>query len=70
METDAATGSSQRVSVEDHRKAKKDDFRPRITRYDDSNGEAGVSRLIPGSVIAVEDGASVVAGDVLDRIPR
>ncbi|TVV75137.1 DNA-directed RNA polymerase subunit beta' [Sphingomonas solaris] len=69
-ETDDATGISQRVITEDHLKAKKDDFRPRITLLDENSGEAGVSRLIPGSIVAVEDGQSVQAGDVLARVPR
>ncbi|ARS27074.1 DNA-directed RNA polymerase subunit beta' [Sphingomonas sp. KC8] len=69
-ETDEATGISQRVIVEDHLKSKKDDFRPRITLLDENSGEAGVSRLIPGSIVAVEDGATVRVGDVLARVPR
>ncbi|WP_380875262.1 DNA-directed RNA polymerase subunit beta' [Sphingomonas sp. DBB INV C78] len=69
-ETDEATGISQRVIVEDHLKSKKDDFRPRITLLDENSGEAGVSRLIPGSIVAVEDGQTVQAGDVLARVPR
>ncbi|AGH51193.1 MULTISPECIES: DNA-directed RNA polymerase subunit beta' [Sphingomonadales] len=69
-ETDEATGISQRVIVEDHLKSKKDDFRPRITLLDESSGETGVSRLIPGSIVAVEDGQTVQAGDVLARVPR
>ena len=69
-QTDEATGISQRVITEDHIKSKKDDFRPRITLLDDSSGEAAVYRLVPGTIIAVEDGQEVEAGEVLARVPR
>jgi len=69
-ESDETTGLTQRVVIEDTGRSKKDDLRPRITLLDDSSGEAGVSRLAPGAVIAVEDGQMVEAGEVLARVPR
>jgi len=69
-ESDETTGLTQRVVIEDVGRSKKDDLRPRITLLDDSSGEAGVSRLAPGAVIAVEDGQMVEAGEVLARVPR
>jgi len=69
-ESDETTGLTQRVVIEDTGRSKKDDFRPRITLLDESSGEAGVSRLAPGAVIAVEDGQMVEAGEVLARVPR
>ncbi|WP_442678749.1 DNA-directed RNA polymerase subunit beta' [Sphingomonas sp. ASY06-1R] len=69
-ESDETTGLTQRVVIEDSGRAKKDDLRPRITLLDEASGEAGVSRLAPGAVIAVEDGQMVEAGEVLARVPR
>ena len=69
-ESDETTGISQRVVIEDQGRGKKDDLRPRITLLDEASGEAGVSRLIVGSIIAVEDGQMVEAGEVLARVPR
>jgi DNA-directed RNA polymerase subunit beta' len=69
-ESDETTGLTQRVVIDDTGRSKKDDFRPRITLLDENSGEAGVSRLAPGSIIAVEDGQMVEAGEVLARVPR
>jgi DNA-directed RNA polymerase subunit beta' len=69
-ESDETTGLTQRVVIEDQGRSKKEDLRPRITLLDEQSGEAGVSRLIVGAVIAVEDGQMVEAGEVLARVPR
>ncbi|MBA3897801.1 MAG: DNA-directed RNA polymerase subunit beta', partial [Sphingomonadaceae bacterium] len=70
-QTDETTGISQRVVTEDMgRGAKKEDLRPRLTLLDEGSGEAGVYRLITGAVVAVEDGQTVTAGEVLARNPR
>jgi len=69
-ESDETTGLTQRVVIEDSGRAKKDDLRPRITLLDEATGETGISRLIVGAVISVDDGQSVEAGEVLARVPR
>ncbi|CAM3105615.1 DNA-directed RNA polymerase subunit beta' [Sphingomonas antarctica] len=70
-QTDETTGISQRVVTEDMgRSSKKEDLRPRLTLLDEASGEAGIYRLIAGAVVAVEDGATVQAGEVLARNPR
>jgi DNA-directed RNA polymerase subunit beta' len=69
-ESDETTGLTQRVVIEDQGRSKKEDLRPRITLLDDASGEAGVSRLIVGAIVAVEDGQMVEAGEVLARVPR
>ncbi len=71
-QTDEATGIAQRVVTEDRSvsKAKKEDLRPRLTLLDDESGEAGRYLLAPGTMLSVEDGAPVVAGDVLARVTR
>jgi len=69
-ESDETTGLTQRVVIEDVGRSKKEDLRPRITLLDEASGESGVSRLIVGAVIAVEDGQMVEAGEVLARVPR
>ncbi|MBB3764230.1 DNA-directed RNA polymerase subunit beta' [Sphingomicrobium lutaoense] len=69
-QTDESTGISQRVVTEDQTKKKKDDLRPRLTLTGEKDEEAGVYRLAPGAIIAVEDGQKVEAGTVLARMPR
>ena len=70
-QTDETTGISQRVVTEDiQSRTKKEDLRPRLTLLDEASGEAGIYRLITGAVVAVEDGATVQAGEVLARNPR
>jgi DNA-directed RNA polymerase subunit beta' len=71
-QTDEATGIAQRVVTEDRSvsKAKKEDLRPRLTLLDDESGEAGRYLLAPGTMLSVEDGAPVVAGDILARVTR
>ena len=69
---DDATGLAQRV-VTEHRgggRGKKDDLQPRLTLLDDASGEAAKYLLAPGTMISVEDGQSVAAGDVLARVTR
>jgi DNA-directed RNA polymerase subunit beta' len=68
--TDESTGISQRVIMDDIAKSKKEDLRPRLTLTGADAAEAGVYRLVPGAIIAVEDGATVEAGEVLARLPR
>jgi DNA-directed RNA polymerase subunit beta' len=68
--TDESTGISQRVIMDDIAKSKKEDLRPRLTLTGHDAAEAGVYRLVPGAIIAVEDGATVEAGEVLARLPR
>ncbi|HMI39689.1 MAG TPA: DNA-directed RNA polymerase subunit beta', partial [Sphingomicrobium sp.] len=69
-QTDEATGISQRVVTDDPAKSKKDDLRPRLTLLSKDGAEAAVYRLVVGAIIAVEDGATVQAGEVLARLPR
>jgi DNA-directed RNA polymerase subunit beta' len=69
-ETDESTGISQRKVTDDIAKSKKEDLRPRLTLTGADAAEAGVYRLAPGAVIAVEDGQHVEAGEVLARMPR
>jgi DNA-directed RNA polymerase subunit beta' len=69
-QTDESTGISQRAVIDDLAKSKKEDLRPRLTLMGKGNDEAGVYRLVPGAVIAVEDGQTVEAGEVLARMPR
>src|SRR5687767_367397 len=70
-QTDESTGISQRAVIDDLAKSKKEDLRPRLTMMGKGGeDEAGVYRLAPGAVIAVEDGQQVEAGEVLARMPR
>jgi DNA-directed RNA polymerase subunit beta' len=69
-QTDESTGISQRAVTDDVAKSKKEDLRPRLTLMGKGAEEAGVYRLAPGAVIAVEDGQTVEAGEVLARMPR
>ncbi len=69
-QTDESTGISQRVVIDDVNKAKKDDFRPRLTLTASGKGEDAVYRLAIGAIVAIENGQEVKAGDVLARLPR
>jgi DNA-directed RNA polymerase subunit beta' len=70
-QTDESTGISQRAVIDDIAKSKKEDLRPRLTLMGGKGAEeAGVYRLAPGAVIAIEDGQQVEAGEVLARMPR
>src|SRR5687768_13706894 len=67
---DESTGIAQRVVIEDTAKSKKDDLRPRLTMTGGKKGDEGVYRLASGAIIAVEDGQTVEAGEVLARVSR
>jgi DNA-directed RNA polymerase subunit beta' len=69
-QTDESTGIAQRVVTEDNTKSKKESLHPRLTLTGKDAGEAGVYRLAPGAIIAVEDGQQVEPGEVLARMPR
>jgi DNA-directed RNA polymerase subunit beta' len=71
-QTDEATGIAQRVVSEDRSvsKAKKEDLRPRLTLLDGDSGEAARYLLGPGTMLSVEDGQEVQAGDVIARVTR
>jgi DNA-directed RNA polymerase subunit beta' len=71
-QTDEATGIAQRV-VTEYRgiaRSKKEDLRPRITLLDEASGEAARYLVSVGTMLSVEDGAQVEAGDVLARVTR
>src|SRR5918997_394329 len=67
---DESTGITQRVVTDDNAKSKKDSLHPRLTLTGGKASEAGVYRLAPGAIVAVEDGQTVEAGEVLARLPR
>jgi len=69
-QTDESTGITQRVVMDDLAKSKKEDLRPRLTLLGEDGVEGALYRLLPGAIIAIEDGASVEAGEVLARLPR
>jgi DNA-directed RNA polymerase subunit beta' len=71
-QTDEATGITQSVITEDRSvsKAKKEDLRPRITLLDSDSGEAARYLLGPGTMLSVEDGQEVLAGDIIARVTR
>ncbi|MGH6729566.1 MAG: DNA-directed RNA polymerase subunit beta', partial [Sphingomicrobium sp.] len=67
---DESTGITQRVVTDDVAKSKKDSLHPRLTLTGKGAKEAGVYRLAPGTIVAVEDGQEVQTGEVLARMPR
>src|SRR5215207_5469205 len=69
-QVDESTGIVQRVVIDDTAKSKKEDLRPRLTMTGADAKEAGVYRLANGAIVAVEDGQTVEAGEVLARMPR
>ena len=71
-QTDEATGISQRVVIEYRSagRAKKEDFRPRITLLDGDSGESARYLLSAGTMLSVNDGQTVEAGDVVARVSR
>ncbi|WNO53148.1 DNA-directed RNA polymerase subunit beta' [Stakelama saccharophila] len=70
-QVDEATGITQRVVTEYRAPTRsKEDLRPRITLLDENSGEAARYMLQPGTVISVDDGATVQAGDVVARVAR
>ena len=75
--TDEVTGLSSRVVVDYKQSAKGVDLRPRLQLKDEkgevvrlANGNEARYFLAPDSILSVENGAQVAAGDVLARIPR
>src|SRR3546814_8286473 len=63
---------AQRVVIEYRSagRAKKEDLQPRLTLLDDQSGEAARYLLAVGTMLSVEDGQEVQAGDVLARVSR
>ncbi len=71
-QVDEATGIAQRVVIEYRAagRSKKEDLQPRLTLLDDESGEAARYLLAVGTMLSVEDGQTVQAGDVLARVSR
>jgi DNA-directed RNA polymerase subunit beta' len=71
-QTDEATGITQSVITEDRSagRGKKEDLRPRLTLLDGDSGEAARYLLGPGTMLSVEDGQEVQAGDIIARVTR
>ena len=74
---DEVTGLTSKVVVDFKQSAKSADLRPRLLLKDEkgetvrlSNGTDARYFLSPDSILSVENGARVAAGDVLARIPR
>ncbi|MBY6129758.1 DNA-directed RNA polymerase subunit beta' [Qipengyuania aquimaris] len=70
---DDATGIAQRVVTELKTAGrKKEDLRPRLTLFNDAGDDSEAARymLAPGTVLSVEDGQEVQAGDILARASR
>ncbi len=75
--TDEVTGLSSRVVVDYKQGARGADLRPRLQLRDAkgevvrlANGNDARYFLAPDSILSIENGAEVHAGDVLARIPR
>ncbi len=75
--TDEVTGLSSRVVVDYKQGARGADLRPRLQLRDGkgevvrlANGNDARYFLAPDSILSIENGAEVHAGDVLARIPR
>ena len=74
---DEVTGLSSKVVVDYKQAAKGADLRPRIILKDEkgnivrlANGAEARYFLSPDSILSVENGSSVQAGDVIARLPR
>jgi len=74
---DEVTGLSFREVVEYKAPGKAADLRPRLILRDEAgnvvkreNGTEAIYFLTPGTILSVENGAIVAAGDVLARLPR
>jgi len=74
---DDVTGLTSKVVVDYKQAARGADLRPRLQMKDDKgevmrlpNGTDARYFLAPDSILSVENGAQVAAGDVLARIPR
>ncbi|MGC8531284.1 MAG: DNA-directed RNA polymerase subunit beta' [Acidiphilium sp.] len=75
--TDEVTGLTSKVVVDYKQSAKGADLRPRLLLKDEkgeiirlANGGEARYFLSPDSILSIESGAQVAAGDVLARIPR
>ncbi|MDE1883483.1 MAG: DNA-directed RNA polymerase subunit beta' [Rhodospirillales bacterium] len=75
--TDEVTGLTSKVVVDYKQSARGADLRPRLLLKDSSgeilrlaNGTEARYFLSPDSILSIESGATVAAGDVLARIPR
>jgi DNA-directed RNA polymerase subunit beta' len=75
--TDEATGIANREVIDWKSQTKGKDLRPRLTMRDDkgdviilNNGQEARYFLSVSSILSVENGIKVKAGDVLARIPR
>src|SRR3546814_5526842 len=68
-QVDEATGIAQRVVIEYRSagRAKKEYLQPRLTLLDDQSGEAARYLLAVGTMLSVEDGQEVQAGDEIGR---
>jgi hypothetical protein len=69
-ETDSVTGLSSRVVREPVERAKNVNLRPRVLLRGGANEGVTQYFLQPASVLNVEAGATVHAGDVIARLPR
>ena len=71
-QVDEATGIAQRVVIEYRAtgRGKKEELQPRLTLLDETSGEAARYLLAVGTMISVDDGQDVKAGDVLARVTR
>jgi DNA-directed RNA polymerase subunit beta' len=69
--TDEATGISQKQVRDFRTGAKNSDLRPRITLLDEKDGNTEAARyfLAVDSILSVNEGDKVDAGDILARIP-
>ncbi len=74
---DEVTGLSFKEVVEYKAPGKAADLRPRLILRDEKNnvvkrenGTEAIYFLTPGTILSVENGATVAAGDVLARLPR
>jgi DNA-directed RNA polymerase subunit beta' len=75
-ETDSVTGLSSRV-VREYKGSKSAELRPRLILRDAKgnvlkreNGSDAIYFLTPGTIVGVENGAAVNAGDIIARMPR
>ncbi|MBY0336126.1 MAG: DNA-directed RNA polymerase subunit beta' [Acetobacteraceae bacterium] len=74
---DDVTGLSSKVVVDYKASSKSADLRPRLVLKDErgealklANGASAIYNLTPDTVLSVENGARIAAGDVLARLPR
>ncbi|MFZ4747305.1 MAG: DNA-directed RNA polymerase subunit beta', partial [Sphingomonas sp.] len=69
-QVDEATGIANKVVTEYRQGRTKEDLRPRLTLLGEDAADAARYMLAVGATLSVEDGATVVAGDVLARVSR